>query len=323
MKVLIVTEQLHEIDSIPTSLLIGSFQSVFGEDESYELIVRHINQNDVFTARELSEVLLNTDYDIAVVSPLWQVHVELETAKIVGKKLFIVLWDSHAIIPTSNRYVNFRSFLKSKPQCGHTFMHTCFEYAEYCNILVMDYGYGEAFPNIYCTPVPQDIRLLFPIPESEKKIDLLFFGKISTNERKFYIESIKKTSMPLEIYGDNELSSWEEFGEINRSAKMTLVLGEKPWGEGQVKSKIYEAAACGSMPLVSHPYVYKDKNGVRFIENEHFVSIDKINYLDKIKYYLENPQERIKISQNLHKFYMENYSPKPFWYNIFKYAKDK
>jgi hypothetical protein len=60
-----------------------------------------------------------------------------------------------------------------------------------------------------------------------------------------------------------------------------------------------------------------------FKENVHYVSIDKKNYKDVISYYLDHPEERKKISKQLHDHYMENFSAKAFWYNIFKYSKDK
>jgi hypothetical protein len=116
MKVLIVVERLKEEMHHIEFNLVRSFQSAFKNDSNYELIVRYICPKDIWSAAELSNVLLTTDYDIAVVSPLWHVHVELSVAKKVGKKLFIYLTDTHTPTFTSNRYINFRTFLNSNRQ---------------------------------------------------------------------------------------------------------------------------------------------------------------------------------------------------------------
>lgn len=323
MKVLIVADHFKDIESHAYAFLVRSFEGAFIGNNEYELLVRHIAPNEIWSAEALSKVLLETDFDIAVVSPLWHVHVQLHVAKKLGKKLFIQYWDTHSPIHTSSRLTNFKIFLKSITECGHTFVHTCKEYSQYCNVLIADYGDGEFETNIYCVPTPIDPRKFYPVPEDEKQYDLLFFGQLSTNERKFFLPGIKKANLPITIKGVDSQPDWDEFAEINRKAKISLVLNAKASGEGQRKGKIYEAAACKNLAIVTHPEAYYDRGKHIFKENVHYVSIDKQNYRDKIKYYLDNPEERLKISQQLYDYYIENYSAKAFWYNIFKYSKDK
>jgi hypothetical protein len=323
MKILIVIDQFNNTDSQAYANLVRTFQGVFENNDDYELLVKHISPEEIWSAQELSKVLLETDFDIAVVSPLWHVHVQLHVAKKLGKKLFIHHWDSHSPIHTSCRYVNLKIFLNSIIECGHTFVHTCREYAQYCNILLGDYGDGEFEPNIYCVPTPVDPRKFYPIPENEKEHELLFFGQLSTDERKFFLPAIKDAKLPITIKGVDSHPDWPEFAETNRKSKMNLVLNEKPPGGGQRKGKIYEAASCGNLALVTHPDVYYDRGKHFLKENIHYVSINKENYVEVINYYLEHPEERFKIGKQLHDHYIENFSAKAYWYNIFKYSKDK
>jgi hypothetical protein len=323
MKILIIYDQLKDIDSQACANLVRTFEGAFVDNNEYELVTKLIAPNHIWSPQELSRVLLTEEFDIAVVAPLWHVHVELHVAKKLGKKLFIHHWDSHSPIFTSCRYVNLKNFLNSITACGHTFYHTCREYAEYCNVLLGDYGDGEFEPNIYCMPIPVDPRKFYPIPEEEKEYELLFSGQLSSDERKYFLSAIRKTDLPFTVTGVDSYPDWPEFAAYNRKTKMYLVLNQKASGEGQRKAKIYEAAACGNLALVTHPDVYYDRGKHFFKENEHFVTINKSNYYDVISYYLKNPEERIKIGKQLHDHYIENFSAKAYWYNVFKYAKDK
>lgn len=323
MKVLIIVDKITKLESVAYYHLVTSFKNAFQDDSNYECEVRYICPDDIWSHIHLSQVLLESDYDIAVVSPLWQVHVELKTAKKVGKKLFICIWDSHSEMVTSNRDVNFRLFLNSKPVCGHTFQHTVNEYSQYCNVLIGDYGTDEIKSNIYGFHATQDSSIFHPISEEQKNRELLFIGQISTSERKFFIKSIKNANLPFDALDSEKRVSWKSFAKIVRESKMYLCLNENNFSLGNRKGKIYEAGACGIMPLVTHPNVYNYKGNKCFIEGKHFVTINKSNYVDVIKYYVDNPEKRIEIAQEMHNHYLEHFSEKPFWYNIFKYAKDK
>jgi hypothetical protein len=323
MKVLIIVDQFTKLESTGYYHFIRTFNNAFENDTDYQLETRFICQEDIWSPEYLTKVLLESDFDIAIVSPIWHVHVQIKAAKKLGKKLFICIWDSHSQIITSNRDTNFRIFCKSKPVCGHTFVHTLAEYSQYCNILVVDYGYEEIMPNIYGIPSVQDSKILYPTNENEKKYELLFFGSMSTSERKYFINNIKKTELPLTVNDNNTKMTWSFFAKTVRQSKMYLCLNEINFSLGHRKGKIYEAGACGIMPLVTHPNVYNYKGNKCFIEGKHFVTINKSNYVDVIKYYVDNPEKRIEIAQELHNHYLEHFSERPFWYNIFKYAKDK
>jgi hypothetical protein len=322
MKVLVIVDKLGQIDSVGYYHFVKSFKNAFDNNPEYQLEVRYISPEDIWSPIILTKVLLESEYDIAIVSPLWHVHVQLEAAKKIGKKLFIVIWDSHSPIITSNRDNNFRIFLNAKPVCGHAYVHSCNEYAKYCNILAVDFGVEKIASNIYGIPSVQDSTVFYPISEEEKTNELLFCGQLSTGERKYFVNSLAKSGLPFTNLSSGKKISWQNFAKTVRQSKMHLVLNETYTLLGARKGKIYEAGACGILPLVTHPDVYYHKGKKCFVEGKHFVSINKSNYLDVIKYYLDNSEKRIEIAKELHSHYMEHFSEKPFWYNIFKYAKD-
>jgi spore maturation protein CgeB len=73
--------------------------------------------------------------------------------------------------------------------------------------------------------------------------------------------------------------------------------------------------------LTTLPEVYNSSKGKLFVDGEHFISINTTNYLSKIKYYLENDEERIKIANNMHEYWKNNYSAEIWWNNIISWSK--
>ena len=59
------------------------------------------------------------------------------------------------------------------------------------------------------------------------------------------------------------------------------------------------------------------------VDGEHFISFTQFDVLDKIKYYLENDDERNKIANNIRKQHLEKFTSKQWWENIYKLAKNK
>jgi hypothetical protein len=48
--------------------------------------------------------------------------------------------------------------------------------------------------------------------------------------------------------------------------------------------------------------------------------MDESNCIDKIRYYLNNPEKRIAMADALHKHWLENYSPEKWWQKVFHWA---
>ena len=109
-KILIITPKwfggVHIGIPCNTKNLINSMISVYqNTDVTYE--VRHICEEDIWSPEKLKKVLLETEFDIALVSPLKNMVVDIETAQKLGKKLFVMVWDTHCI-STKIRYINMR-----------------------------------------------------------------------------------------------------------------------------------------------------------------------------------------------------------------------
>ena len=194
MHVLFVTEKydnprvLKLANSFNT--LIGTYKDVYQNDPSYtfeHLTISEKNtmDGDIHTYEQLNQILLNKDFDIAIVSMHRDVVVDIETAKKLGKKLFLMYWDTHLSAISSSLVVNFRMYAKTLHNAHVKNKHTLFEYSEFCNCLVTDYGYGKEFENVYGVTTPQIDGIMKPI-EIEKIYDVSFIGSPYTHERQIF-----------------------------------------------------------------------------------------------------------------------------------------
>ena len=112
------------------SNLTGSFLSVYENDPNYECEHVYIGDEDgdIKNSEDLQRVLLEKEYDLAIVSEFKDIFVKLETAKIIKKKIFIIIWDSHCS-DTTNLYVNFKLFIKKPYDIGYVKRdHSLIEY---------------------------------------------------------------------------------------------------------------------------------------------------------------------------------------------------
>jgi spore maturation protein CgeB len=206
------------------------------------------------------------------------------------------------------------------------FESSLYEYSQYCNVLIIDNGYGEVTPNIYCVFEPMDKSVLHPISENEKKYELSFVGSMYENERKFFLEKFKESKINFVQFGGKENGEtpleYADWAKIHRESKIEFCFNGNPF-LGARKGRVWEIAACGNFMLCTVPDVYQYYKGSWFVENTHFVSFNERNYKDKINYYLNNPDKRIAIAKNMHQLYLEKYTEDIWWSNLFKYSKDK
>jgi len=305
--------------------LIGSFKTAYADDSEY--VQECCNYEEVIKSTEdVDKCLLESDYDIAVVVPQGEVNVSLETAKKVGKKLFIMIYDTHCL-HTKNKWVNFRIILKQKNYFALPQKDYClFDYADYCNLLIIDYGFGEHFPNVYSTFTAMDHSVLYPVSEDEKTIEASFIGSIFIPERQWYKNAFEKNNINVDFIGgrnvEDQRLSYEKWADSHRKSKISINFNDNYFG-GSRKIRAWEIAACKNFMICTLPHIYKNKGGTWWTEGVHYASMDSTNYGDVIKYYQQNPDKRMQISEAMHNHYMENYTPKIWWDNLFKYSKDK
>lgn len=306
---------------------INSFHNTYKDQKDYVLETRFICEEDIWSQEKFNQVLLESDYDIAIVNGWKSINVTLETAKKIGKKLFIIIWDTHNL-HTMDRQMNLRMFLKSPViDTGVIrFENSLYEYSQHCNILVIDNGYGKVMPNVYCVFEPMDRSVLYPMPEEEKKHELAFVGSMYEQERQFYLQKFNQSNIKFTQLGGKEDGeeplSYEDWARIHRESKIEFCFNGNAF-LGARKGRVWEIASCGNFMLCTVPNVYKYHRGSWFVEGTHFVSFNEQNYKDVINYYLNNPLKRMEIANNMHQLYLEKYTEDIWWSNLFKYAKDK
>lgn len=334
MHVLFITEKydnprvLKLANSFNT--LIGTYKDVYQNNSEYtydHLTISEKNtlDGDIHSSEHLNKILLNQSFDIAIVSMHRDVIVEIETAKKLGKRLFLMYWDTHLSAISSSLVVNFRMFAKTLHNAHVQNKHTLLEYSEYCNCVVTDYGYGKEFSNIYGVTTPQIDSVMKPM-EVEKIYDVSFIGSPYTYERQMFFTLLEKNGIKVHLFGgrgdnDQYLSVSDYATKINQT-KINLNLNHSDI-QPHRKGRAYEIAACGGFMLATHPEVYRSKNGVQFRDGEDYISIRVDNVVEIIKHYLKECDERQIISNNLRQKYLANFTAAKWWENIFEMVDDK
>jgi len=330
MKILIITTKwaagtMKNVYCATHRSLVRPAQELFKNNPDVDLAIEYIEVNEIWSAKQLNERLLRNDFDICVFSPFESIVPSLDTTKKLGKKLFICVWDQ-LNGATNNRAVNMRLFLKNPYNNGVVnFEHSMCAYSQYCNILVGGNLYGQKFPNIYAVYEPMDTTVLYPVPEEEKSHELAFIGSLYEFERQWFVNKLLEKKFPLHVLGGKGESeqklSYNDWAKVNRETKISLNFNGN-FCMGCLKGRVWEIAACNNLMIATIPDVYKFPNGSWFTEDVHYVSIDKVNYLDKIRYYLNNPQKRIAIANAMHEHWKNNYTAEIWWNNIFNWSKN-
>lgn len=316
----------------PNNVLSGSyyrwstFENAFKDDPNYSRIKVHYGTHPgcINTSRELNKILLEEDFDIAIVLEEGAMKVDFDTAKKLGKKLFLLNIDSETCV-ADDLYTNFRMSIK-RPRSLINQPIPLIEYAQYCNILIADYGYGTILPNFHAIHCPLDSDIYFWDKSIEQTIDVSHNGNMFIGERHKFADIFKKANLDV-VYTRNprqgEIYTEEDYAMFYKKSKISLCFNESIFGPKwkQRKGRIYEAAACGSFLLMTHPEVLKFRSNTWFTEGEHFDTIDESNCVDKIKYYLANDDKRNQMAESLNQEYIKRYSPKVWWERIFDIAK--
>lgn len=338
MKVLLAYNPWNPRSPKPSSYdmkLRGSFEAAFENNPDYSYELLHfgsepglINNNDDFNTE-----LLKRDFDIAVVAEETQFHIKLDTAKKLGKKLFVNVWDCWFAIATVPS-VNFSLAYKNPRIWGEHYQpHSIKELSEYCNVLVADYGYGEIYPNVYAILNTLDTRIFNTNGVGEKTIDVGHNGSIYIEERFRYVQIFERNNVNVHYTGSkvqngrvfSTYMSDHDYADIFKNTKISLSFVDSVFGPRwkQRKGRVSDIASCGSFMLTTHPEVLTYKGQSWFDLGVHFDSINEHDCIDKIKYYLANDEKRETMAKAFHDKWMETCGPVAYWNQIFKWAKDK
>jgi len=311
--------------------LRGSFESAFenNPEHSYEVLYFGFEPGFIKDAKTLNEEILKKDFDICVVAEELKFYIFLETAKKLGKKLFLNIWDIWVAI-APNDDVNFRIASKQPRTWGeHVNPHSILELSQYCNLLICGYGIDEILPNIYGMLNTVDTRFYFP-KSINQDIDVCHNGTLYIPERFKYAEILQRSGINVQYYGNNpnivknsKYLNDDEYAEIYRRSKISLCFTQSIFGPNhkQKIGRIAEIASCGGFMLMTNPEIFYFKGKKLFEEGVHFDSIDEKNCVDKIRYYLENDEKRKAMSKAFYNRWMETHSPKVYWEKIFEWSK--
>ena len=114
-----------------------SFETTFRNDENHTCEVLYLGNepDNIKNSDELNKTLLSKDFDLVIVSEEGKYTVQLETAKKLGKKLFLLHWDTWLAM-SPDIHVNFKIAMKASRNWGGMAQpHSLVEFAQYCNIL--------------------------------------------------------------------------------------------------------------------------------------------------------------------------------------------
>jgi hypothetical protein len=313
--------------------LRGSFEAAFenSTEHSYEVLHFGFEPGLIVDNDELNSEILKKDFDVCMVAEELHFHIKLDTAKKLGKKLFLNVWDtwiSVALLPS----VNFSLAYKSPRIWGEHYQpHSMKELSEYCNILVTDYGYGEIYPNVYGVFNSVDTRFFNNKNVSEKLIDVGHNGTLYIQERLKYAEMFQRNNINVN-YNGNEIvngriqsgyTSDQEYANIFRNTKISLCFTDSIFGIKwkQRKGRVSEIASCGSFMLATNPEVFTFKGKKWFDIGVHYDSINEQDCVDKVRFYLNNPDKREAMSKAFHEKWMETTGPVAYWNQIFEWSK--
>lgn len=169
---------------------------------------------------------------------------------------------------------------------------------------------------------PQDENLYFPLSEAERFIPVSFLGSTRYEERQRYLSYLRKNNVNIEIRGGQREESLtpKQYAELIRSSKISLNFPYCPSGFDQCKGRVWEILASNSM-LLERKNSATSKMltpGVHYVEY-----INEKDLKEKIEYYLNHPEERIKIADAGFAEYMNRYTSIHFWNAVFNRLEQK
>jgi HKD family nuclease len=162
---------------------------------------------------------------------------------------------------------------------------------------------------------PQDPNLFYK--QKNQDLDVGFIGSSRYFDRHFFLKILAESNTQIIIRGGQreEKLSPEQYAEFMRRLKININFSLSPAGFFQTKGRIFEILACGGL-------LFESKNPATeqlLKPNEEYVDFNSPQELiDKIKFYTNNEEERLRIAENGWKIYHEKFHPRVFWGRIFE-----
>lgn len=147
----------------------------------------------------------------------------------------------------------------------------------------------------------------------KRDIDVSFAGSVDPYyERQARLHALFSNNINVYVSGgqrEHRLSI-EDYAAILKRSKITLNFSRNPHGQFQIRGRVYEATLCGAMLLES-----ENPETARWFEP----MVDYVPFRDgkdlvaKVRYYLENDDEREKIAAAGHSKTTQRYTGTAFW----------
>jgi hypothetical protein len=309
LSVLFITEKWF--DGIPSGGLTNNYHNLFG---TFKLNYPNIKFN-VFHLDECATVL-KTHIDNVIPSILEKTNPNLVIFSLLGKS---------GMNPTKFTY----DLLKQKnikmvfiwPDIGYDWglpeiNNSLKNYAD------LHICWGSEQANIVNDKLlwlwaPQNESLYYPCEESEKDINVSFIGATLYEERVRYLNYLLKNNVPITIKGGQRQDKLEskDYASYIRRSKISINFPFCPSGFDQCKGRVWEILASKSL-LLERKNIPTSK---MLIPNVHYVEYyNEEDLKNKIYYYLNNDEERIKIQNSGYQIYKQKYSSKHYWNEIFE-----
>ncbi len=159
-------------------------------------------------------------------------------------------------------------------------------------------------------------RLIQPNLSISRDIDILIAGS-QYRKRLAIADFLQQNGLKVTMLGGkygNDRMSYDKYSLISCRAKIRIVsLFTNDELHVHLKGHIAEAVATTSLLFVDSPY----PTSIYFDEGKEFISFTSLEeLLKKIKRYLNNDEERLKVSMAAHHRWIENYSGSKLWKNI-------
>jgi hypothetical protein len=171
-------------------------------------------------------------------------------------------------------------------------------------------------PKVKYTFVPKDQSIFFGEINGLKKIEIGYYGS-SKPERKPLLTSLLAGGVPI-IYGGGEREEnlpVQDLAQKIRDTKICLSFSRAAYCH-TTNARSIEVIACNSM-LLEQEGMETPKLLKPFEDFIPYFSVS--DCLDKAKYFMNMDAERVEISNNGHKKYMDLFSARKFWTSIFNY----
>ena len=283
--------------------LIGSWECAgLGEYEHM-----FIDPTAIWKGHEIDRILMEQNFDFAFISPSAHVICSLPVVRRLKGRIAIGWWD---LTPLQLGNMNLPPHQRWWEYGDAGAVNVVFDYGSYR----FDKNGDDVFhSNTIAFETPQDTRI-FCKGDLPEEIDVSFNG-CPSGERNRVIDTLRRAKIRVWTGGGRQHGNMDirEYARIHKVSKICLNI--QGGAAIQRKGRGFEIAACGKFMLANHEQLLKGY----FAEGEEFVSFNDGNIVDKVRHYLQNPEEREKIAAAAHDRYLSHFSPLMFWGRVIKF----